>query len=98
MLSGREKVLEVGFGDAFGSRIVQQEVNSLTAIDFDPVFVEDAKQRMDDTWPIDFKVHNLVEDGPVEKEVFDAGYAIDVLAHIPPELEAKFMDNFTASL
>lgn len=98
MLSGRGNILEVGFGDAFGTRIVKQEVNSITAVDFDSVFVEDAQKRMEDKWPINFKVHNLVEDGPVANEMFDAGYAIDVLEHIAPESEKLFMDNFTASL
>jgi len=39
MLSGREHVLEIGCGDAFGTRIVQQEVQALSATDFDAVFV-----------------------------------------------------------
>src|SRR5215213_11654686 len=47
MLSGKEKVLEVGCGDAFGSRVVMQEVKSLTAVDFDGVFIKDANERMD---------------------------------------------------
>jgi ubiquinone/menaquinone biosynthesis C-methylase UbiE len=37
MLSGKQRVLEVGCGDAFASRIVKQEVAELTVIDFDPV-------------------------------------------------------------
>ena len=44
MLSGRNHVLEVGCGDAFGTRIVQAEVGKLTAIDFDPVFIEDVEE------------------------------------------------------
>lgn len=45
MLSGKQGVLEIGYGDAFGTRIVQQEVASITAIDFDPVFVNDVLER-----------------------------------------------------
>ncbi len=41
MFSGRENVLEVGCADAFSTRIVVQEVGKLTAVDFDPLFVED---------------------------------------------------------
>ena len=41
MLSGRNKVAELGCGDAFGSRIVLQEVNELHVYDFDPIFIED---------------------------------------------------------
>lgn len=98
MLSGRKQVLEVGFGDAFGSRIVQQEVAKLTAVDFDPFFVEEAKKRGEEKWPVNFMVHDMTKEGPVAKGKFDAGYAIDVLEHIPPEKEKAFMDNFTASL
>ena len=35
MLRGKRRVLEVGCGDAFMSRIVQQEVGDLIAVDFD---------------------------------------------------------------
>src|SRR5215510_6407198 len=41
MLSGCEHVLEVGCGDAFATRIVVQEVKSVTAIDFDENFIHD---------------------------------------------------------
>src|SRR6516165_2837072 len=43
MLSGRKRVLEVGCADAFGTRLVMQEVGRVTATDFDPVFIEDAQ-------------------------------------------------------
>ena len=39
MLSGRKHVLELGCADAFGTRLVLQEVQRLTASDFDPMFV-----------------------------------------------------------
>src|ERR1700704_6313673 len=41
MLSGRRDVGEVGCGDAFGTRIVLQEVEKVTVYDFDPVMIED---------------------------------------------------------
>src|SRR5437899_3031386 len=52
MLSGSQHVLEVGCADAFGTRIVQQEVGKVTAVDFDPLFVEDVNNRMSERWPI----------------------------------------------
>src|SRR5437899_2485092 len=39
MLTGRQHVLEVGCADAFGTRLVLQEVKRLTATDFDQTFV-----------------------------------------------------------
>src|SRR5579863_555412 len=50
MLAGREHVLEIGCADAFGTRVVRQEVKQLTAIDFDPLFVRDALEKMDARW------------------------------------------------
>jgi len=96
MLSGRGKVLEVGCADAFGTRIVQQEVGRVTAVDFDPVFVADVQSRLDPHWPLECFAHDLVA-GPVPGE-FDAAYALDVLEHIPPEQEQRFLTNLVASL
>lgn len=96
MLSGRKNVLEIGCGDAFGSRIVQQEVGKFTAIDFDAVFIEDAKARMVGKWAFDAFTHDML-DGPVPGH-FDAVYACDVLEHIEPTLERKFLDNCFGTL
>ena len=82
MFSGLPKVLEVGCADAFGSRIVKQEVGELVATDFDPIFIEDASTRIDPNWPIELRVHNILA-GPVEG-AFDGVYCCDVLEHIEP--------------
>src|SRR5258707_952319 len=60
MLAGRERVLEVGCADAFGTRIVQQSVGKVTATDFDPLFVADAKERMNPHWPFEIFVHDIL--------------------------------------
>lgn len=96
MLNGRRKVLEVGCADAFGTRLVLQEVGELTAVDFDAVFVKDVLERMDPLWKFECKVHDLL-DGPVEGR-FDAAYTLDVLEHISPEHEERFIANIAASL
>lgn len=96
MLSGKQRVLEVGCGDAFGTRIVLQEVGSICAIDFDPVFVQDVHERMDDRWKFECKVHDILL-GPV-KGAFDAAYALDVIEHIDKSNEQRFMLNITQSL
>ncbi len=96
MLSGRARVLEVGCGDGFASRIVQQEVGALVATDFDPAFVRDALDRMEERWKFDCRVHDLLE-GPVA-ESFDGAYTLDVLEHIPQNLEDRFLGNLVASL
>lgn len=96
MLAGRRHVLEVGCGDAFGIRIVQAEVEKLTAIDFDPVFIDDVNQRMVPRWMFDARVHDML-DGPVPGE-FDAVYALDVLEHIDQAHERTFLANAFANL
>jgi 2-polyprenyl-3-methyl-5-hydroxy-6-metoxy-1,4-benzoquinol methylase len=96
MLSGMPRVLEVGCADAFATRIVAQEVGSITAVDFDPVFIDDVKARMDQRWPIDARVHDMLQ-GPLQGE-FDAAYAIDVLEHIPADKEHIFLENIVSSI
>ena len=97
MLTGRRHALEVGCGDAFGTRIVQAEVERLTAIDFDPLFVADAKARMTPRWSFEVFAHDMLRDGPVDG-TFDAVYALDVLEHVAPAEERGFLDNCLAGL
>lgn len=96
MLGGRGKVLEIGCADAFGTRLVQQTVEHVTAVDFDPIFIEDVHARMNPAWPMDAFVHNML-DGPVPGR-YDAIYSLDVLEHIAPEDESAFLRNALHSL
>lgn len=96
MLSGCQNVLEVGCGDAFGTRIVLQEVAKLTAIDFDPLFVDDVNERMSDRWRFTCFCHEMLHE-PVPGQ-FDGVFALDVLEHIRPEDEHVFLANMVASL
>ena len=98
MFSGRKRVLEVGCADAFGTRVVRQEVPHVTAVDFDPLGV---LSRMSSKgraarWPIDARVHDMLA-GPVPGG-FDGAYALDVLEHIPVALEDRFVGNMAGSL
>lgn len=96
MLSGRKRVLEIGCGDAFASRIVKQEVEHLTVADFDPVFVADINERADPAWRIEAKLHDILA-APVEGR-FDGIYSLDVLEHIPRTDEDRYLLNMIASL
>lgn len=97
MFSGLNHVLEVGCADAFGTRIVRQEVKALTAVDFDPVFIEHAKSTINPRWSIECLVHDMMS-GPLARG-FDGVYAVDVLEHIAPgEPERRFVGNLVGSL
>ncbi len=97
MLSGHENVLEIGCADAFGTRLVQQEVGKVTAVDFDSLFIEDAKSRENPNWPLTIFVHDMLL-GPVPYGPYSAGYCLDVLEHIDPASEDLFISNFKSSL
>ena len=96
MLEGREKVLEVGCGDAFGTRLVQQAVGEVTATDFDATFIRDAQSRLSEKWPLDLLVHDFLE-SPLRFS-FDAVFLLDVLEHISREEEKDFLQNIKNSL
>jgi len=96
MLSGAERVLEVGCGDGFASHVVRQSVQHLVGIDFDPAFIADARSRPSSRWPIEFQEHDIVK-GPMSTP-FDAVYCLDVLEHIQPAQEPRFLQNCVASL
>ena len=97
MLDGKDRVLEIGCGDGFVSRVVAQFVGSLKAVDFDPLFIEDA-QALATTrkWPIDFDVHDILS-GPVAG-TFDAAYSMDVMEHIEPKDEDTYLANIASCL
>ncbi len=96
MFSGKKSVLEVGCGDAFATRIVLQEVGAVCTVDFDPVFVKDVNERMEEKWQFDCRVHDMLS-GPVEG-TFDAAYALDVIEHIEKDDEERFVANIAQSL
>lgn len=96
ILAGSKNVLEIGCADAFATRVVAQEVEKLTAIDFDPLFIEDANARMSDRWKFECFVHDMLS-GPVPGK-YDGIYSLDVLEHILPEHETSFLKNMVDSL
>lgn len=97
MFAGMTHVLEVGCGDAFGTRIMAQEVPHVTAVDFDPLFIDEAQKLMGDTLRFDCRVHDMLA-GPVPPGSFDGAYALDVIEHIAASDEQTFLGNIAASL
>ncbi|WP_397569886.1 class I SAM-dependent methyltransferase [Schlesneria sp. T3-172] len=97
MLSGKAKVAEVGCGDAFGARIVQQEVKELHVYDFDPIFIDDINSRQVERWKLHAHLHDILT-GPLEHGPFDAIYSVDVMEHIEPQVEHIYLNHLKSSL
>lgn len=98
LLGGKGRAVEIGCADAFGSRLVAQAGCRVTATDFDPVFIADARERMkSDGWSCDTLVHDILS-GPVPPADYDAAYSLDVFEHIVPAREDLFVGNIAKSL
>jgi 2-polyprenyl-3-methyl-5-hydroxy-6-metoxy-1,4-benzoquinol methylase len=99
MLTGKSRVLEIGCGDGAGVAVVLQSVESVYAIDFEPLVLEDASQRFkkEGITRCEFAVHDITE-RPLPESGFDGAYSLDVIEHIPPQSEARYLDNICRSL
>jgi cyclopropane fatty-acyl-phospholipid synthase-like methyltransferase len=101
LLNGRQKVLEIGCGDGWASRIVAQRVGSLVLTDYDPLFVDEAlnqikQYRYKGHQNVRCHVHNFIDD--VYREEVDGVFALDVLEHIEPDSEDTFIRNIALSI
>jgi 2-polyprenyl-3-methyl-5-hydroxy-6-metoxy-1,4-benzoquinol methylase len=96
ILEGKKKVLEVGCGDSIGTPIVLQTVGALHGIDFEPLVLKNAVEKNCYGKKCTYSVHDMTA-GPVLGG-FDAAFSLDVIEHIPPNLENAFMGNIAKSL
>ena len=94
MLEGKQRVLEVGCGDAIGAPIMLQSVGSLYAVDIEPLVIEQNKARNEFGSRLSFACCDFTREHP--QEVFDAAYCLDVIEHIEPEKEGLFLSNLAA--
>lgn len=96
MLHGKQTVMEVGVGDAFGLPIVAQAVGQLYAIDWDNRLLENNARRLahlkNVTW-----MHVDMNENPTSLKL-DAAFTVDVIEHINPETETSFMGHLVGSL
>jgi SAM-dependent methyltransferase len=99
MLEGSKNVLEIGCGDGFAARIVKQHVERLVLSDADPLMVKAASKTSSKSFPVETVCHNF-SDGPMTnlQARFDGAYLLDVLEHIPQQLEVAFLNNICNGL
>lgn len=99
MFEGKESALEIGSADAFFAPIVSQAVKKLTVTDFDPAYIEHAKQHLyflNKEWHYEALVHDILK-GPLTRK-YHVAYSLDVMEHIFPEQEDIYLSNIIASL
>ncbi|MDR1535673.1 MAG: class I SAM-dependent methyltransferase [Planctomycetota bacterium] len=96
MLAGAETLLEAGCGDAFATPILLQEVGRVFGIDVVPEAIAHANLHAARGGKASYACHDLIK-APLERR-FDAALSLDVIEHIPPELEDRFVGNLAASL
>lgn len=98
MLTGYNRVLEVGCGDAFASRLLHPEIGELHSIDFDPIFIEEGRKNKDPEWPLTMNVHDILSGPYQEGGLFDAAFSLDVIEHIPNSMERVYLENICKSI
>ncbi len=96
MLSGKDSVLEVGCGDAFGTPIVAKEVKKLHCVDWEERNIIGNRRRLSHISNITFDVADVSVEKPDGS--YDAIFNIDVVEHLEPEFEDRFVSNMIASL
>jgi len=96
VISGLRNVGEVGCGDAFGARIVAQEVADVTAYDPNPLFIEDIHSRRDKRWPLKAVVHDIILEPLPRKH--EALFSLNMTKHVAPADEYVYVANLCASL
>lgn len=96
MLEGQDKVLEIGCGDAWASKIVRQSVNDIFFLDADEVLLDSAKISHQDLPSKNFILHDMTA-GPIN-DTFDAIFLLDVLEHVEPKDEKIFINSLYSIL
>jgi hypothetical protein len=97
MLEGRKRVMEFGSGDGIGLPIIAKAVGEVHCVDWDERHISSIRRRLLPHFPnIHLHQHDLNE-GPIDFPL-DAIYSIDVIEHIDPAKEDRFMQNVISTL
>ncbi len=96
MFDGLQYVAEFGCGDGFGTRLVAKSVEHVDGYDFDPVFIDNARDVNARVSNASFFIHDVLKKKVGKK--YDGICALDVIEHINKRQERVFMRNIVAAL
>ena len=92
LLRGKNNVLEIGCQDGFGTYLISEYVEKITAIDIEKQHIDEAKKVWKDyANKIDFRNLDITKSNYLGK--FDSAYMLDVFEHISPRNSNKFMKS-----
>lgn len=91
MLESKKRILEVGCGDGFGAPMMAQGAEYALGIDIQKKVIASNKKRLSKIKNLEFKVINICEELP--QGIFDGACSIDVIEHLDPGLDDKFIGN-----
>lgn len=98
VLRGKQNVVDVGCGDAFGFPILLQEIPAVHGVDMEPMVIEDINARgVLPTDRVSFEIRDMAREGPLAK-TYQAAICFDVLPYIPKDQEHGLIANVAASL
>ena len=95
-ISGAKNVGEVGCGDAFGTRIIAQQVPDVSAYDPNPHFIEDALSQNSKRWSLKALVHDITR-APLPRR-HEVIVSLNMVEQVAPDDEDIYIANLLSSL
>jgi 2-polyprenyl-3-methyl-5-hydroxy-6-metoxy-1,4-benzoquinol methylase len=92
MIYGKKKILEIGCGDGFGFPIIAQVADEVHGVDRYDWLLQGNRERLN-FLKDKSKFFNLDLVKEVPEEKYDAIFSIDVIEHLEPKDEKKFLEN-----
>ena len=96
MLQSKKTVMEIGPGDGFGLPLIAEGADRVYAVDWDARLLKGMQRRLAHLTNVTYLNVDLNErslDATVE-----AAYSIDVIEHLEPRYEGRFMSNVVRCL
>jgi 2-polyprenyl-3-methyl-5-hydroxy-6-metoxy-1,4-benzoquinol methylase len=89
LLEGKDHVVEIGSGDGFGLPVVAGAVGRVTCVDWDRRLLDGIARRLPHLTNVEYVAIDLNEHSLDLRA--DAAFTIDVIEHVEPEHEERFL-------